>query len=1656
MVECLCAAYPFAKVCVKDYCKENNSYECKKDQCQGTKNKMQKECECRNNPNSFECKCKLNPLLKECFCAKRKNSVYCQKEFCQNNEINDNHAFCICEKNIKADICQAQFCLKNIKNIQCKCLSNPKSFECFCDMNPNSDQCAEGKKNNSGYLNHLKNVDKNFVYPPVDKNLQNILKQGKKDVKKNDVNKTFDFFKSKNKNEDEKKFDDVKTKKIFEKLNSKFRNPSNQNFKLFYKFNEDGNIIPRKGQLQILNPSNPEFTKYYKLDIQGKIVPKMNASNPNFKLYYKNDKFGNILPREFLLKKNTENFSNEQRNEEKKTFNKTDNQIGPKGNKIKFDIDDPKTGAFYDRLYSKFKDQNNANFNKFFTIDKDGKIINKKSQMAYLDPFNPNFGNFYRINKRGRIIPNPNPNSPNFSLFFKFDNNYNAVSRNFLKNLNLNSKKFNRFYDGANNFLFRSFNRFGNQNFFFRKNQNRYDNFLPRSKIKGPGGFYYSPDGRKLGKPFGEFKNGRWYDFESNLLTPLVRYGKDGKLYCPNGNQVGPSAFIGPDERYYSPEGTYIYPLYGKLGCDGRYYGLDGKIFGPKGKLGDDGKFYEKNGKIMAKYAIYGKDGKYEGPYGNLGDDGKYRDKKGNLINNKKSIFGVLGFNPYGKNGKFKDFNYKSPEVVTFYNKMYGKFSDPKNKDFKFFFKIDDKGNTVPKETMLSMLDPYDTQFNKLFKINVKGRITPNDSPANPQLNLFYNKDKDGKITEKKVLSDMNLFSHFKNKIFDGINFNVYDYGFGNDFRSFDIKDPSVNRYFDEIYGKFKNPNNEKFNEYYKFNDKGKIEPLVDQIKKFNPLSPEFIKEFEYNKPAKAVPRPNPKSPVFSDYYTLDEKDNVQPSKALLDLEYVKKFKFNNPEMTSYYKILFGAFMSPKNKNFKKFFKYNDNGKLIPLPREIANFNPDSPLFKRLYQINAAGKIIPKNDPSNYLFKYFYNKKGKKITFKDFFKNLKLDSVKFNVMKNYKYLKLAYGRPFNVEDSSVIKHYNKLYSQQMNPSSVFFNQFFQYDKITKKISPKLSELKIINPDHEDFNDFYEYNRFGRIIPRASQSNQNFKLFYYLDKKGNIKPNDFFISLGLDYFKKAIKKFKTTFGKASNKNKNAKNGLGKNANLNKKGSFNLKDKKVIDYYNKLFGKFKKQGDSKFESFFKLNKQGNIEPRNSQMKLLNPNDFKNFNKYYEFNKKGRILPRADASNPYFKIFYKNDKNGNIVPNSYLVSLNLYDLPNFYNNGKKKQKDFNIKNLYNKFYSQYKNKKDPNFKIYFKINSSGIIVPRANKIKFLNPDHKDFKKYYDFDKFGNIIPRMSVSNPNYRLFYKFDNQGNLIPNKYLKGKLKNKNKSKKFKKYIFDKNIKKPLKDKKKGKTVSAKSKDHISDSTSKLINKKLENSGIKVTYDKDSQGNDIISLSKRKSGDCYQPQVRKLSLPLPNPKNINAISKPTNQVKIKGRIYKNKTECEADKLPLIELECDKNDIYCLCRNHPQYNECVCLAFPKSITCSKSYCNDHKDEYECNPSICDKDPTSDKCFCKNNMEDVKCKCKVNPFDKECFCLNYPVSHLCNENACKINPNSLFCSCRANLRNKKCTPRYCFDNPNNIYCKCIVNPLSDDCKCLNDPTFCDSILNI
>ena len=193
--------------------------------------------------------------------------------------------------------------------------------------------------------------------------------------------------------------------------------------------------------------------------------------------------------------------------------------------------------------------------------------------------------------------------------------------------------------------------------------------------------------------------------------------------------------------------------------------------------------------------------------------------------------------------------------------------------------------------------------------------------------------------------------------------------------------------------------------------------------------------------------------------------------------------------------------------------------------------------------------------------------------------------------------------------------------------------------------------------------------------------------------------------------------------------------------------------------------------------------------------------------------------------------------------------------------------------------------------------------------------------------------------------------------------------------------------------------------------------------------------------------------------------TNQFSIKNSLDAQPT-CNNTKVVkqltkaenIASIDCDISDIYCLCKYHPKYRDCVCLAYPRSVTCSTTYCYENKNSYECNPLYCEKSENliSSECFCKTNTNHISCKCKTNPYHKDCFCMKFPLSHLCNDRICRFNPNSLFCKCQYSPSDPICSPVYCFDNNKSPQCECIVTPVSDNCRCINEPSSCSRNLTL
>lgn len=154
----------------------------------------------------------------------------------------------------------------------------------------------------------------------------------------------------------------------------------------------------------------------------------------------------------------------------------------------------------------------------------------------------------------------------------------------------------------------------------------------------------------------------------------------------------------------------------------------------------------------------------------------------------------------------------------------------------------------------------------------------------------------------------------------------------------------------------------------------------------------------------------------------------------------------------------------------------------------------------------------------------------------------------------------------------------------------------------------------------------------------------------------------------------------------------------------------------------------------------------------------------------------------------------------------------------------------------------------------------------------------------------------------------------------------------------------------------------------------------------------------------------------------------------------------------IPCEKEDIFCLCKDHPNPLKCVCAAYPFAEICSEDYCNDenNKDKYECNPKEQCSTAVSlieEKCSCRKEFSSV-CKCKINPLKKECFCAKYDKSHMCNDNNCSFERGSIFCKCSESAsKDKECEDNFCMENSSNPKCECISDPMKGYCKCLNNP---------
>jgi hypothetical protein len=133
MGDCICAAFPFAYVCKKDYCLNNpNYYECDPNYC-NLYPKDKEACKCKFHPLDTSCKCKLNPIRKECFCLSYPSSLYCLPDFCKNDNYR-NEIYCLCSRNPFAPECKPAYCRDSKNDYRCKCLLQPDDESCKCLM----------------------------------------------------------------------------------------------------------------------------------------------------------------------------------------------------------------------------------------------------------------------------------------------------------------------------------------------------------------------------------------------------------------------------------------------------------------------------------------------------------------------------------------------------------------------------------------------------------------------------------------------------------------------------------------------------------------------------------------------------------------------------------------------------------------------------------------------------------------------------------------------------------------------------------------------------------------------------------------------------------------------------------------------------------------------------------------------------------------------------------------------------------------------------------------------------------------------------------------------------------------------------------------------------------------------------------------------------------------------------------------------------------------------------------------------------------------------------------------------------------------------------------------------------------------------------------
>lgn len=207
-------------------------------------------------------------------------------------------------------------------------------------------------------------------------------------------------------------------------------------------------------------------------------------------------------------------------------------------------------------------------------------------------------------------------------------------------------------------------------------------------------------------------------------------------------------------------------------------------------------------------------------------------------------------------------------------------------------------------------------------------------------------------------------------------------------------------------------------------------------------------------------------------------------------------------------------------------------------------------------------------------------------------------------------------------------------------------------------------------------------------------------------------------------------------------------------------------------------------------------------------------------------------------------------------------------------------------------------------------------------------------------------------------------------------------------------------------------------------------------------------------------------------INIEKKKLDDERIDNEFKKLKEKSpESKKEEDLTIQCEDNDIFCICSKEKDYKQCICSSYPDSPICkTDEYCDLNKSKYECSASrTCTKEKTkivsgikipvskSDDCYCKSHLDSLDCVCLLNPFSKPCFCRDNPKSKLCLNELCSLNKElrkSVFCCCDASSE-QQCSPKFCKQYPDRIDCQviskeikstlkfnCLVNSNDKNCK--------------